>query len=56
MTKIKAKDITCMKSGCKNKGYRWIYADLDIKPICYCKKHIMEFEMEMFDILEGKRK
>lgn len=53
---IYAKDTTCMKEGCKNKGYRWITVDIDIAPLCYCEKHLREFEMNILGILKNEQK
>lgn len=52
---IKASEKKCQKEGCKNKGYRWICADPDIQPVCYCKKHIREFEEKVFKILNERK-
>jgi len=52
---IKAKDVRCAHEGCRNKGYRWLCADMDIRPVALCKRHLAEFEMEMLGILNRKR-
>lgn len=51
---IKAKDVKCGHEGCRNKGYRWISGDPDIPPVALCKKHLQEFEMRLWGVLDGK--
>lgn len=52
---IKANEIECSRPNCKKKGYKWICADPDIEAFVLCKKHLIEFEMNLMNILKPKR-
>jgi hypothetical protein len=53
-TIIKAKDKVCDFKGCKNKGFRFIVVDMDLPKICYCEKHLLLWEMRIFEELNKK--
>lgn len=47
-----AKDVSCSRPKCRNRGYRWIAWDPDIPAFVLCRKHLVEFEMELFGVMK----
>lgn len=53
--RINAKDKKCDFEKCKEKGYRFVLVDMDLPALCFCERHLMEWEMRLFLELNKNR-
>lgn len=53
---ISANTRKCTSPKCRNKGHKWIVVDPDILPFVLCKKHLIDFQIDLYKTLNKQKK